>query len=225
VKKDCSQPYLREENVTEQIAAALTSLSLPDDMADWLAKRLEGERHNTGSILREAKWQAEKQIEKLDNQLDRLTAGYLDAEAFTAAEFRKRKEEALTRKRQQLDSIAALDREDIQRFEPITRFVNGSKQMKYAVETSNPLELRAELENVGSNLTIRNRKIHVEPRGAWKLVVDQGSFAQHNAAPEISGAAFLGETRLYPSEWSRPGSNRQPPRCKRGALPIELRPL
>jgi hypothetical protein len=138
VKKDCSQPYLREENVTEQIAAALTSLSLPDDVADWLAERLEGERHNTGSILREAKWQAEKQIEKLDNQLDRLTAGYLDAEAFTAAEFRKRKEEALTRKRRQLDSIAALDREDIQRFEPITRFVNGSKQMKYAVETSNP---------------------------------------------------------------------------------------
>ena len=25
-------------------------------------------------------------------------------------------------------------------------------------------------------------------------------------------------------EWSRAGSNRQPPRCKRGALPIELRP-
>src|SRR5260221_39761 len=25
-------------------------------------------------------------------------------------------------------------------------------------------------------------------------------------------------------EWRRPGSNRQPPRCKRGALPIELRP-
>lgn len=27
-----------------------------------------------------------------------------------------------------------------------------------------------------------------------------------------------------PSDWSRPGSNRQPPRCKRGALPTELRP-
>ena len=26
-------------------------------------------------------------------------------------------------------------------------------------------------------------------------------------------------------EWSGPGSNRQPPRCDRGALPIELPPL
>ena len=40
------------------------------------------------------------------------------------------------------------------------------------------------------------------PRGAWQLVVDQGSFGHHNAATEISAAAFLGETRLYPFEWS-----------------------
>jgi site-specific DNA recombinase len=225
VKKDCSQPYLREENATEQIAAALNSVSLPDDSAFWLVERLESERHDRGGILREAKRHVQKQIEKLDKQIDRLTAAYLDAGAFTTTEFHKRKQELLNRKRIQLDNMAALDRDDVQRFEPIIRFVNGSKQMKYVAQTSNPQKLRAELENVGSNLTIRNRKIHVEPRGAWKLVVDQGSFAQHNAAPEISGAAFLGETRLYPSEWSRPGSNRQPPRCKRGALPIELRPL
>ena len=29
------------------------------------------------------------------------------------------------------------------------------------------------------------------------FLVDQGSFAQHNTAPEISGAVFLGESRLY----------------------------
>ena len=165
------------------------------------------------AFIGEAKKHSQKQIAKLDDQLDRLTVGYLDAGAFTAVEFRKRKEEALNRKRQQLDIITALERDDMERFEPITRFINGSKQMKYAVQTSNPHELRDKLEKVGSNLTIRERKLHVEPRGAWKLVVDQGSFAQHKA-----------ETRLYPTEWSRPGSNRQPPRCKRGALPIELRP-
>ena len=31
-------------------------------------------------------------------------------------------------------------------------------------------------------------------------------------------------TRGTLAHWSRPGSNRQPPRCKRGALPVELRP-
>src|SRR5262245_39669984 len=31
-------------------------------------------------------------------------------------------------------------------------------------------------------------------------------------------------SRSRKGKWRRPGSNRQPPRCKRGALPIELRP-
>jgi hypothetical protein len=74
--------------------------------------------------------------------------------------------------------------------------------LKCVAKSAEPRELRAELENVGSNLTVRDRKLHWFPRGAWKLVVDQGSFAQHNAAPEISGAAFVGETRLHPTQCS-----------------------
>ncbi len=39
-----------------------------------------------------------------------------------------------------------------------------------------------------------------------------------------SSTMTLAASALQPLDWSRPGSNRQPPRCKRGALPIELRP-
>jgi hypothetical protein len=96
------------------------------------------------------------------------------------------------------------------RFEPITRFVNGSKQLKYVAERANPLELRAEFAKVGSNLTVQDRTLHWLPRGAWKLVVDQGSFAQHNTALEISGAAFVGKTRLCPTKCTLQESNLQP---------------
>jgi site-specific DNA recombinase len=218
VKKDCSQPYLREEDMTAQIAAALSFASLPDDRADWLIGELDARRRQNGAVLQEAKQHAEKEIEKINTKLDRLTAAYLDAGAFTAVEFRKRKEETINRKRKLLDNIAALDRQDVLRFEPITRFVNGSKQLKCVAKSAEPRELRAELENVGSNLTVRDRKLHWFPRGAWKLVVDQGSFAQHNAAPEISGAAFVGETRLHPTQCTRQDSNLQPSVPKTDAL-------
>ena len=48
--------------------------------------------------------------------------------------------------------------------------------------------------------------------------------------PQVAGqrpspdARWLETCRSLPTHWSRPGSNRQPPRCKRGALPTELRP-
>ena len=110
------------------------------------------------------------------------------------------------------------NRQDVLRFEPITRFVSGSKQLKYVAKSADPKELRAKLENVGSNLTVRDRKLHWFPRGAWKLVVDQGFFAQRNAAPGVSGAAFVGETPLYPTQRTRQDSNLQPSVPKTDAL-------
>jgi hypothetical protein len=207
MKRKCSQPYVREECMTEQIGEALVKVSLPDYRADWLIERLNAERDEAGGLLGEAKKDIDEQIEKIDKQLDRLTAAYLDAGAFTAAEFRKRKAEALNRKRKLLDDQAALDENQNMRFEPVKRFVNGSKQMKYAAERCDPKEMRKELQTIGSNLTVRDRKLHWFPRGAWKLVVDLGSIAQHNAAPELSGAALVGKSRLYPTEWSDGESN------------------
>jgi DNA invertase Pin-like site-specific DNA recombinase len=191
VKKDCSQRYVREEAVTDQIAAILTEASLPDEVANWMIERLDAEREEGATLIRQAKKNVEKQIEKIDRQLDRLTAAYLDAGAFSAAEFRKRKEEGLNRKRKLLDDCAELDRDETRRFEPLKRFVFGSKQLKYVAENRDLNEMRAKLAEVGSNLTVRDRKLNWSPRGAWQLVVDQGSFAHIHAAPEISGAAWM----------------------------------
>jgi site-specific DNA recombinase len=200
VKKDCSQPYVREESMTVQIANALSSASLPDDLADRLIRKLDAERRQGNDLMQDAKHRTEKEIEKINLKLDRLTAAYLDAGAFSAAEFRKRKAEALNAKRKLEDNIIAFDREDVLRFEPIKRFVTGSKQVKYVVKDGDPKEMRAKLENVGSNLTIRDRRLNWEPRDAWKLVVDQGSFAHVNAAPFSSAAAFVVKlTRLQRS--------------------------
>jgi site-specific DNA recombinase len=210
VKKDCSQRYIREESMSEQIAAVLRSVSFPDDMATRMVQKVEAKRVSAKSVIEPAKRHLVKEIEKADVKLGRLTAAYLDAGAFTADEFRKRKQETINKKRDLTENLAALDRSDVIRFEPVIRFINGSKQMKYVAEEGKPAELRAKLQKVGSNLILGNRRLRWEPRGAWKLVVDQGSFAQHNAAPEISGAAFIGETRLYPTEWRRGELNPRP---------------
>jgi hypothetical protein len=144
-----------------------------------------------------------KEIGNLEMTLDRLTAAYLDAGAFTATEFRSRKAEVLGTKRKLEDDITALDREETARFEPLIRFVNGSKQMKYVAERSDPKELRAKLEEIGSNLALKDKKLTWEPRGAWQLVVDQGSFAHFNTALVPSAAIFRGETHFPATKWSQ----------------------
>jgi site-specific DNA recombinase len=207
VKRDCSQKYVREESMNEQIAAAITSHSLPDDVGDWMIEQIHAERGESTAVIQKAKEDAGKQIASIDKKLDRLTAAYLDAGAFSASEFRKKKEESIGAKRKLMDSIVALDRDDNQRFEPVIRFVIGSKQMKYVAEKRNPNELRAKLEQIGSNLTVRDRRLQFEARGAWQLVVDSGSFAQSNIAPAIAGAILSGETHHTLWKWSDGESN------------------
>jgi hypothetical protein len=43
---------------------------------------------------------------------------------------------------------------------------NGSKQMKYVAERCDPKEMRKELETIGSNPAVRDRKLHWFSRGA-----------------------------------------------------------
>jgi len=214
---NCSQPYLREESMTQQIADALICVSLPDDVADRMIGQIEAERDSSKNVIEDAKHKARKEISQLDRKLDRLTVAYLDAGAFSAAEFRKRKEESIGKKRTLLDTLVSLDEGENQRFEPVIRFLNGSKQMKYVASRGNPKELRKSLEEVGSNLTVRDRRLHWEPRGAWKLVVDSGSFAQHNTAPGNPGAVLAGETHQISAEWRRRELNPRPEKTRMAA--------
>jgi hypothetical protein len=208
VKKNCSQPYLREEVLTQQIATALQVASLPDETADWLFQQLDLEHQQAKQLINAAKQRSLQEIEDLDKKLDRLTVAYLDAGAFSAAEFRKRKAEMLGHKRKVQDSLAALESEDNARFEPLKRFINGSKQLKYVAHSDDSGELRGSLQKVGSNLTLRDRNLHWEPHGAWQLVVDQGLFAQRTPAPAMAGAVVDGKTHQTSTKWSQRDTSR-----------------
>lgn len=188
--------------MTDQIAAALGSVSLADVTADALMQRLDEEQGEAQALIEQAKKEKNKEIEKIDKKLDRLTVAYLDAGAFSAAEFRKRKAEAIGRKRSLMDSIAELEKEGAERFEPLKQFINGSKQMKYVAEGRDLANLRENLKQIGSNLKMFDRKLHWEPRGAWQLVVNQGSFAHSETRAPNFGARACGETHQIATKWS-----------------------
>ena len=86
----------------------------------------------------------------------------------------------------------------------------GGEPLRVIVDGLPPIEGRTVLEK---RRYFREHYDHIrtglmwEPRGAWKLVVAQGSMAHRHTAPEISGAAFVGKSRDVPNEWALQGSN------------------
>jgi hypothetical protein len=124
----------------------------------------------------------------LDAQLSRLTDAYL-AETLSLDEFRDTKSNLIHQRLELKEKIATLEANRGNWFEPAIRFVKAAQSTAFLAETGTEEEKRDFLKKIGSNLTISNRELSVEPRGAWKLVVAQGVLAQHNAAPGLPGAA------------------------------------
>ena len=129
----------------------------------------------------------------VDERLARLMKAYLE-EAISLDEYRFEKNGCVNDKRSLEDQIIALEKNRSSWLEPAIRFVKASKHAGFLAKTGTVEEKRDFLKKVGSNLQISNRTLTLVPRGAWQLVVDQGSFAQSNIAPANAGAMFAGET-------------------------------
>ena len=78
-------------------------------------------------------------------------------------------------------------------FEPLKAFLNTVKQAEILTAEGTDEQKRDFFKKVASNPNVFNRKVRWDPRGAWQLVIRQGSFAHHNTAPAIAGAVLTGK--------------------------------
>jgi site-specific DNA recombinase len=196
VKRDCSQPYVREERVMEEITAELRRFALPAEWADDMVVELEQERDGDTGARQTVTRSLQGRVRDIDAKSERLMEAYL-AQAMTLAEYRTAKEKLVGEKQGLKQQIAVAETTAGGWFEPAIRFVSDAKQAGIIAESGEDDERRDFLKEIGSNLTITNRHLSVIPRNAWKLVVDQGHFAHHNAAPLCRDAASVGETDPY----------------------------
>jgi site-specific DNA recombinase len=189
----CSQPYVREERVEEEITDAVRSFALPTEWTDWML----GQAHALEAAeADEAKGQIETLRDRLQaagEQLDRLMTAYTHG-VLSLSEYRDAKNKLVAERRQAEEQLIAIERNRSSAFEPLKTFLNATKQAGMLADTGTNEQKRDFLKNATSNLTISDRHLSVVPREAWELVVNQGRLAQHNAAPFFRDAAFAGET-------------------------------
>ncbi len=195
VKKDCSQPYVRETSIAAQVTEYLRLISMPQCEADAMIQALQEERATQALSRKQAMQELRNRVCEIDQKLDRLMDVYLE-QGITRDEFKAAKATLVKEKQLLKEQLHQLEENRGDWFEPALKFLNTAKSTAFVADTGTEEEKRELLKKIGSNFTISNRHLSVTPRGAWKLVVDQGSFAQTPTAPRISGAATCGE--LHP---------------------------
>jgi site-specific DNA recombinase len=151
-KGKCTEPYVREEHLAEQVRAAIAKVALPPDvfqqmMAEW-AKEQETARQPIAPI----KAELQKKTVEVQKKIDRLLELHLDG-LIEKSEYRSKKEILLNKKVELEEEIKKAEEGAIGWLEPCREFLQAAHQAHQVLATGNLEAQKLVLqEKIGSNL-------------------------------------------------------------------------
>lgn len=191
-KVRCGQRYVRAEAVQGQVEEFIRKCSLPPVEVDWVLAEIDAEKATDSAAHQDAAKATRGKIAGVTAKLDRLMAAYLD-QSLTLDEYKIAKNKLVEEKKILEEEATQVQKNHLSWFEPAKRFFLASKNSTFLLSEGNPTKKLEFLRKAGSNLTVRDKLVGSEPRGAWKLVVNAGRLAQQQIAASTQDAAMVGE--------------------------------
>jgi DNA invertase Pin-like site-specific DNA recombinase len=194
----CSQPYIREEALGEQIIETLQKVSIPKDWTESMIAELEREKKNDELRSKEVAQNLRKDIDTTQEKLDTLLDAHLEG-AISRNEYTAKKEKLLDKKVVLSAKLKDFERKGHDTLEPIRQFIFCAHHNETVALQKNFSEMKNSLKNLHSNRRLAQRKAMVEFEGAWKILFDFNSFL--NSGGGKSGyekAPEGGDSVLYP---------------------------
>ena len=186
----CGQPYVREEELAKQITEAISRFAIPDDWATWLFAELDRMEANEADASKEQQRRLREELATYDARLNRLLMAHLD-QAVSADEYRQAKNTLLLERRKLQETLEEITLKHSSWLEPFRRFITSSRDATYIASGGDILAQRNFFQKIGSNLTLRDRRLNFEPRGAWQLLLQEGFAAQPQEVGRKSAREIL----------------------------------
>ena len=177
----CSQPYIREESLAKQISKILQKVSLSSAWKNKMIKELDKEKESNQQAELSFAQNLKNQVEDCKQKLDRLLDAHLDG-TITKEEYLPKKQKILNQKIENKQKLKDFEQKGNRWLELCKEFVLSANQAEIIALHENFFEKRNFLKKIGSNPLLRDKKIILNPRGAWKIL------AQFNSATRAAGA-------------------------------------
>ncbi|MDO8555284.1 MAG: recombinase family protein [bacterium] len=192
-KLPCSQKYVREESLNEQISKILQKISLPDPWTKKMVAELDKEKDKTEradfSFVQNLKSQINECKDKLDKLLDAQLEGLISTE-----EYAEKKQKILNQKIEISEKLKAFQQKGYSWLEPAKNFILASNEAKNTAFGTDLADKAQFLKKVGSNLVLADQNIKYFPRGAWKILGNLPPAAESRERDEAENEA---ENREY----------------------------
>lgn len=179
--------------VIEQIFESVEQVGLPIDWAEGILETVNSEAASFRNSQVKAESDFRSAIADCESRLDALLDMAL-SKAITQADYSSKREDLINQKIAFREKLAVSQSNSLKRFEPLTEFVKVAKQARLWAIDGNIEGCRDFLQENGSNLVLRDKRVRIEWKNPWKHVAEsrvQSSTLSPNSSETIQMPCWL----------------------------------
>ncbi|MBU2524672.1 recombinase family protein [Patescibacteria group bacterium] len=180
----CSQSYIREENLAEQISKILQKVSLGSAWAKKMISHLDKEKESNQQAELGFTQNLKSQVEDCKKKLDKLLDAHLE-NIISKDEYTAKKQKILNQKVEISEKLRDFEQKPFagcEWLELCRNFILSAQQARIIALQKNFFEKRNFLKKIGSNPLLHDKKVLFNPREAWKILPNFNAEAQRAEA-------------------------------------------
>src|SRR3989338_11283929 len=186
----CSQPYLREEELENQLRQIINSVSLSETWANKLLEMAEKDGEKEKEFAFGELQKLSVSLSDLEKKLDRLLESYLE-EITDTESYQRKKDELLQTKKVLQEKIEEIKTKGSSWLEPMREFIKeASEAAKIAREKNNGKDIATFAKKVGSNYFLNDKRLEFLPVAPFNLL----------AAPAPAASQSAASLQMFPGE-------------------------
>ena len=175
-KAACSQRYIREEALAEQVKSFLQKVSLSSQNTEKVLCELDNDEQKAKENSREILHNLKSELADIGVKLDKLLSAYLD-EIVSAEEYAAQKQKLLSRKMECTEEISEIENGSVSWLEPARAWVKSLNQAENLVKSGDKSEMTTFLKQIGSNHILFDKCISFSPKNEYKLAAERSEAA------------------------------------------------
>ena len=197
---NCSQPYVREEELNRQLSQLLQKFSLRPDWAAGLREMLAKDEKESAQSVTAFIQEAREKVHTIQIKLQRLLDGYLEQdierEVYLAEKVR-----LLSEKKSLEEQMARIEQKRTGWLEPMREWIKEAENLPKIAQESNLFEKKVAAKEIfGSNLCLASRAASGEPQNQWAAV----SAAHQMASKKSRSQVLVPRAGLEPAHSCEP---------------------
>ncbi len=216
----CSQKYLSELKLVEQLKQELSKVALCEDWKEKMLAQVEIWEKEAKSSSHIFAQNLDEKIKLTDEKLDKLINTFLDGD-IEKGTYLKKKEGLIQTKKDFCEQKSDFGRKGNNWIEPLKEWINCAREAEKLAFSNDLHGMKSFVQKIGTNHQLFNKKIE------WKLKIPYAILREYNEKKSKAEAPFGRRSGAFnitknsqSMDWSGcADSNRGPHRPERCALP------